>query len=124
MAYQNRCEPTRSCSTQFEQGNHGLNGSYVVLNLSDTGAGISPEVLPHVFEPFFTTKDVGKGTGLGLSQVYGFALQSGGVATVASKPGEGTSVTLCLPAHDREATGTATDDRREATTPTKGTVLV
>jgi PAS domain S-box-containing protein len=108
----------------IEQGNHGLNGSYVVLNLSDTGAGIPPEVLPHVFEPFFTTKDIGKGTGLGLSQVYGFALQSGGVATVASKPGEGTSVTLCLPAHDREATGTATDDRREATTPIKGTVLV
>jgi CheY-like chemotaxis protein len=59
-----------------------------------------------------------------LSQVYGFALQSGGVATVASKPGEGTSVTLCLPAHDREATGTATGDRHEATTPIKGTVLV
>jgi PAS domain S-box-containing protein len=107
-----------------EQGNHGLNGSYVVLNLSDTGAGIPPEVLPHVFEPFFTTKDIGKGTGLGLSQVYGFALQSGGVATVASKPGEGTSVTLCLPAHDREATGTATDDSRETTTSIKGTVLV
>ena len=61
------------------------------------GSGISPDVLPQVFEPFFTTKDVGKGTGLGLSQVYGFAKQSGGTATVASTVGRGTVVMLYLP---------------------------
>ena len=58
------------------------------------------------------------------AQVYGFALQSGGVATVDSKPGEGTSVSLYLPAHNREATRTVPDDRREATASSKGTVLV
>ena len=66
----------------------------------------SARVLGRVFEPFFTTKEVGKGTGLGLSQVYGFARQAGGTATVASAPGQGTTVTLYLP----RSTGPA--DRR------------
>jgi two-component system NtrC family sensor kinase len=65
--------------------------------MTDTGAGIPPDVVARVFEPFFTTKEVGKGTGLGLSQVYGFAQQSGGTATIASEPGRGTTVTLYLP---------------------------
>src|SRR6476469_1758923 len=75
----------------------GLSGDFVTIRVADTGSGIAPEVLPHVFEPFFTTKDVGKGTGLGLSQVYGFAKQSGGVATVASTVGRGTVISLYLP---------------------------
>ncbi|HEX2724509.1 MAG TPA: ATP-binding protein, partial [Beijerinckiaceae bacterium] len=75
----------------------GLKGDFVALSFSDTGAGIPPDVLTRVFEPFFTTKEVGKGTGLGLSQVYGFARQSGGTATIASQPGRGTTVTLYLP---------------------------
>jgi two-component system NtrC family sensor kinase len=75
----------------------GLNGDFVAIRVADTGAGIPPDVLPRVFEPFFTTKDVGKGTGLGLSQVYGFAKQSGGAATVASSLRRGTAVTLFLP---------------------------
>ncbi|ACA16642.1 integral membrane sensor hybrid histidine kinase [Methylobacterium sp. 4-46] len=75
----------------------GLPGEFVALSLSDTGAGIPPDLLSRVFEPFFTTKEVGKGTGLGLSQVYGFARQSGGTATIASEPGRGTTVTLYLP---------------------------
>ena len=74
-----------------------LSGEFVALSLSDTGTGIAPDVLAKVFEPFFTTKEVGKGTGLGLSQVYGFARQSGGDVHVASKQGEGTTVTLYLP---------------------------
>jgi two-component system, NtrC family, sensor kinase len=107
----------------LEQGNHGLDGSYVVMTLSDTGEGIAPDVLPHVFEPFFTTKDVGKGTGLGLSQVYGFALQSGGVATATSNVGQGTSLTLYLPALDHTA-HVGAPDKTAGTASTKGTVLV
>ena len=60
---------------------------FVALSLTDTGTGIPADVLSRAFEPFFTTKEVGKGTGLGLSQVYGFAQQSGGTATIASPPG-------------------------------------
>jgi two-component system NtrC family sensor kinase len=56
--------------------------------------------LAHVFDPFFTTKEPGKGTGLGLSQVYGFARQSGGTATIHSEPGHGTTITIYLPATD------------------------
>jgi PAS domain S-box-containing protein len=68
-------------------------GHYV----SDTGSGMSPEVLQHAFEPFFTTKGIGKGSGLGLSMVYGFAQQSGGHVSIRSKPAGGTSVTILLP---------------------------
>jgi two-component system, NtrC family, sensor kinase len=75
----------------------GLAGDFIAISLTDTGSGIDPEDLPRVFEPFFTTKDVGKGTGLGLSQVYGFARQSGGAATIDSTPGCGTTVALYLP---------------------------
>lgn len=72
-------------------------GDYVELSVSDEGVGMAPEVLTRVFEPFFTTKPVGQGTGLGLPQVYGFAQQSGGMAAVQSRPGEGTRVALLLP---------------------------
>ncbi len=75
----------------------GLRGDFVAIRVADTGDGIAPDVLPRVFEPFFTTKEVGKGTGLGLSQVYGFAKQSGGAATVTSAPRRGTAITLFLP---------------------------
>ncbi len=67
------------------------------LAIADSGTGMSAETLDRVFEPFFTTKDSGKGTGLGLSQVYGFASQSGGEASVVSAPGEGTTLKLLLP---------------------------
>ena len=72
-------------------------GDYVRITVSDTGSGIAPEHLERVFEPFFTTKPIGKGTGLGLTQIFGFARQSGGHATIASKPGEGTRVSIFLP---------------------------
>ena len=75
----------------------GLSGEFVAIRVADSGAGIPPDVLPRVFEPFFTTKDVGKGTGLGLSQVYGFAKQSGGAATITSSAKRGTAITLFLP---------------------------
>jgi len=75
---------------------------FVRIAVSDTGVGMSREVLDKVFEPFFTTKPIGQGTGLGLSMVYGFAKQSGGLARIASTPGEGTTVEILLPAADLE----------------------
>jgi PAS domain S-box-containing protein len=75
----------------------GLAGEFVALTISDTGAGIPPDVLPKVFDPFFTTKPAEKGSGLGLSQVYGFAHQSGGTVTIDSEIGTGTMITLYLP---------------------------
>ncbi|MFT4934221.1 MAG: PAS domain S-box-containing protein [Pseudoalteromonas distincta] len=73
-------------------------GAYVRLSVTDTGSGMAPEVLEHVFEPFFTTKETGKGTGLGLAQVYGFIRQCGGAVEIRSAPGEGSTISLYLPA--------------------------
>jgi PAS domain S-box-containing protein len=103
----------------------GLRGPYVVLELSDTGAGIPAEILPQVFDPFFTTKGPGKGTGLGLSQVYGFAKQSGGTATIHSEPGRGTTIRIYLPATNEpvETGPSAKPAAREPRTE-KGTVLL
>ncbi len=72
-------------------------GAFVVLSMTDTGQGMSSEVLERAFEPFFTTKDVGEGSGLGLSMVYGFARQSGGFVTMESVEGTGSCVRLHLP---------------------------
>jgi signal transduction histidine kinase len=76
-------------------------GRYALISVADTGMGMVPEVLERVFEPFFTTKPQGQGTGLGLSQVYGFARQSDGLVRIESAPGQGTTVRLLLPLHDR-----------------------
>ena len=78
-------------------------GRYVIISVSDTGVGMSAEVLEKVFEPFYTTKPIGQGTGLGLSMVYGFARQSGGQVRIHSHPGDGTSVKIYLPASDSAA---------------------
>lgn len=80
----------------------GLRGAFVALRVKDQGSGMSEEVRSRIFDPFFTTKGFGKGTGLGMSQVHGFVKQSGGAVRVESVVGQGTSVTLYLPADQSE----------------------
>ena len=72
-------------------------GDYVAIRVTDTGVGMPPEVIRRAFDPFFTTKPIGEGTGLGLSMIYGYAKQSGGLASIRSSPGAGTTVELLLP---------------------------
>jgi CheY-like chemotaxis protein len=81
-----------------EQGGEHPADEFVAIEFSDSGTGIPPDLLSKIFDPFFTTKEVGKGTGLGLSQVYGFAHQSGGMVKADSRIGQGTTITVYLPA--------------------------
>lgn len=89
-------------------------GDYVALIVSDTGSGMTEEVLAKAFEPFFTTKGPGRGSGLGLAQVYGFAKQSGGGVGIETAIGKGTSIKVYLPRAETPATGA--DNSRPATT--------
>lgn len=83
---------------------HGIpEGQYMSLCVSDTGTGMSADVIEKAFDPFFTTKPIGQGTGLGLSMIYGFAKQSGGQVRIYSEVGEGTMVCIYLPRHRGEA---------------------
>lgn len=101
-------------------------GDYVMIEVSDTGNGMSAEDRDRAFEPFFTTKETGKGTGLGLSMVYGLIKQSGGHVRLYSEPGHGTAVKLFIPrwAQEGEAQPSATEPRQVAPTGRSERILV
>jgi CheY-like chemotaxis protein len=99
-------------------------GTYVSLSISDTGAGMTKEVLARALEPFFTTKPLGQGTGLGLSMVYGFILQSGGHMTLYSEPGQGTTVTLYLPKLETESPTAPAPETSDAPAAAAGEVVL
>jgi two-component system NtrC family sensor kinase len=105
-------------------GEEGLSGEFIAVSVADTGQGIPADVLPRVFEPFFTTKEVGKGTGLGLSQVYGFARQSGGAATIVSAARRGTAITMFLPRSFETPSPSREPSIAAETTEPAGTVLL
>ncbi|MGJ7580313.1 response regulator [Variovorax sp. RHLX14] len=99
---------TLTVSTRMTDGGNVPNGQlpggeYVTVAVGDTGVGIAQHLLTKVFDPFFTTKPVGSGTGLGLSQVYGFARQSGGMASLRSEEGRGTVVEMLFPTSEERA---------------------
>jgi PAS domain S-box-containing protein len=98
-------------------------GEYAVLEVADTGAGMSAETLKRVFEPFFTTKELGKGSGLGLSMVYGFVKQSGGHVNITSAPQQGTTVQLYFPRSHAEAERTSSESQVQTDLP-RGTETV
>jgi CheY-like chemotaxis protein len=93
-------------------------GEYLGLFITDTGAGMTPEVMARAFDPFFTTKPTGQGTGLGLSMIYGFVQQSGGHVLLKSDEGKGTTVSIYLPRHFEAAR-----EVEDVSTPTEPTSL-
>lgn len=92
-------------------------GQHIMIAVTDTGPGMTEDVIAKAFDPFFTTKPVGKGTGLGLSQVYGFVKQSGGHVRIYSELGVGTTVKIYLPRHVGEEDGASQRDTRAASMP-------
>jgi CheY-like chemotaxis protein len=112
-----------SVRTIPSQGARNTGEEFVVLDVSDTGSGMSPEVMKHVFEPFFTTKDPGRGTGLGLATVYGVVEQLRGTVTVDSTVGVGTTFHVCLPSVGRKVAGEPTTPKVADAAP-KATILL
>lgn len=103
-----------------------LPGQYVSLCVSDTGSGMSADIVARAFDPFFTTKPIGQGTGLGLSMVYGFAGQSGGAVRIYSEVGKGTMICIYLPRHagDQQEEEPQLENDPIPVSDTLGTILV
>lgn len=97
---------------KIESDNYDLPaGDYVLMRVSDTGSGMTSDVLEKAFDPFFTTKPIGVGTGLGLSMIYGFTRQSGGEVKIKSEIGRGTQVSVLLPRHDKTERDEQSDEQ-------------
>jgi signal transduction histidine kinase len=100
-------------------------GDFVMVSVSDTGTGMTDDVLKKAFEPFFTTKGIGRGTGLGLSQVYGIAKQTGGTVSISTKLGEGTTVAVYLPRSKAAPVSRAPESTDQSALPIReATILV
>ena len=113
---------TRNCPAHDVAGG---TEDHVILSISDTGPGMSPEVLARAFEPFFTTKSVTKGTGLGLAQVDGFVRQTGGYVAIDSQLGKGVTVEISLPRYDGpQELSSDTDMATEAPTGSKSEIIL
>ncbi len=101
-------------------------GQYLCLCVTDTGTGMTPNIIAKAFDPFFTTKPIGQGTGLGLSMIYGFAKQSGGQVRINSEVGKGTAMYIYLPRYHGTAAIGATDPHQSTAAPAEasGTILI
>lgn len=99
-------------------------GDYVMVSVTDTGVGMTPEVRMHMFEPFFTTKPVGEGTGLGLATVYGIVKQHGGRITVESEPGQGSTFRVYLPRVAEARPAAAAIEAEQPQPPGRESILV
>jgi PAS domain S-box-containing protein len=109
-----------------DAGFHLAAGEYVRICVTDTGVGMTDDVIARAFDPFFTTKPIGQGTGLGLSMIYGFVQQSGGQVQICSRPGEGAAICLHLPRYLGALDLGADIEDAPASTPSRGrrTVLI
>lgn len=117
-------ETTNATVGPPQNGHEPPAGEYVVVSVTDTGTGMTKEVLAKAFEPFYTTKDIGKGSGLGLSQVLGFAKQSGGGMRIESRVGEGTSVKIYLPRARSTNTAAPSEPTGEPQRHARGAVIL
>jgi PAS domain S-box-containing protein len=116
---------TVTLDAAYEVENPGIRaGKYVLIAVSDTGIGMTKDVMEKAFQPFFTTKEVGQGTGLGLSMVYGFVKQSGGHAKIYSEVGRGTTVKIFLPPTQESLLDDAATEDRAVQTQGSGKILL